>query len=331
MNLGGRRSEKQRVTGHHARGVWGVRDYYTTLERLAEAGTRAKSGYVLLALTAALLATAGLLLNNSVVVIGSMCVAPFLGPSRAVCIGAALGDRKTLFKGLLVQLFGLLILGTGMALITTALLQATVPGIGITPEILLRAMPSTKDAVLTVLVAIMAGAAASLALTADPRIVDRPWGQIIDAMIGVEIAISLIPPASVVGIGLVLHRPDISRGALLLLAVNVLALDIIGSVPVLALRGVRSRWLGLEKALRRTAQATLAAVCGETLAATAIHVTLVSPAHAQLHLTVRLPTGQTLPPSLAQAIAADVREQTDCSSEVTVEMIPCQVYPPPDS
>ena len=54
------------------------------------------------------------------------------------------------------------------------------------------------DLVLTIIIAVGAGAAASLALTADPRIVANPWGQIIDAMIGVEIAISLLPPASVI-------------------------------------------------------------------------------------------------------------------------------------
>ena len=67
--------------------VWDVRNYYTNLEKRAQAGADITLGYVLMVVVAALLATGGLLLNNPAIVIGSMCVAPFLGPSRAVCIG----------------------------------------------------------------------------------------------------------------------------------------------------------------------------------------------------------------------------------------------------
>ena len=88
-------------------GVWEVRNYYTTLERRAKAGAEITYGYVLMVLTSATLATGGLLLDSPAVVIGSMCVAPFLGPSRAVCIGGLFRNRKVLLGGLLKQLFGL--------------------------------------------------------------------------------------------------------------------------------------------------------------------------------------------------------------------------------
>ena len=42
-------------------------------------------GYVLMVLASAAMATGGLLTNNPAVVIGSMCVAPFLGP-RGPCV-----------------------------------------------------------------------------------------------------------------------------------------------------------------------------------------------------------------------------------------------------
>jgi hypothetical protein len=84
---------KERVSGIHWRwaqrrfGIWGVRDYYTLLEQMASEGAEITFGYVLMILAAALLATAGLLLNSPAAIIGAMCVAPFLGPSRAVCSG----------------------------------------------------------------------------------------------------------------------------------------------------------------------------------------------------------------------------------------------------
>lgn len=307
-------------------GVWEVRDYYTTLEQRAKAGAEVTFGYVLMVVVSAIMTTGGLLLNSPAVVIGSMCVAPFLGPSRAVCIGGLFRNRRVFLGGLAKQLFGLLIVGAGIAYALTALLKVSVPGVEITPEVLLRAMPTARDAVLSVLIAVSAGAAASLALSADPRIVETPWGQVIDAMIGVEIAISLIPPASVVGIGLAFGRLGISRNALLLLLVNVLGLDIFGSMLMLALRGIRVRYLVLEKAIRQVAESALAASPGVTPVGSTINVTLLSDAVANVHVTVRNRAGETVPAALAQTIATDIRNRTGCRSEVTVETIPTQTY-----
>jgi uncharacterized membrane protein len=86
--------------------VWGVRDYYTTLEQRARAGAEVTFGYILMVAASAVLATGGLLLNSPAVVIGSMCVAPFLGPSRAVCIGGLFRNRGVFLRGLVKQLFG---------------------------------------------------------------------------------------------------------------------------------------------------------------------------------------------------------------------------------
>ena len=115
----------------------------------------------------------GLLLNSPAVVIGSMCVAPFLGPSRAVCIGAVFRDGKTVLGGLVKQLLGLFVVGAGLAFVTTVLLRSRVPGVEITPEILVRAMRTAPEAVLSVLIAVTAGAAASLALVwVNRRVID---------------------------------------------------------------------------------------------------------------------------------------------------------------
>ena len=307
-------------------GVWEVQDYYTMLEQRARAGAEITFGYILMTLASAALATGGLLLNSPAVVIGSMCVAPFLGPARAVCIGGLFRNRRVFLGGLVKQLFGLFIIGAGMAFFITALLRASVPEVGITPEILLRAMPTTRDMVLSVLIAVAAGAAASLALTANPRVVETPLGQIFDAAIGVEIAISLIPPASVVGIGLAFGRLDISHNAFLLLMVNVLGLDIVGSMLVLALSGVQAQYLVLEKAIHQAAEYTLAAVPGTTPRGSTIHVTLLSPNVVNVHVAVRNQAGEAIPASLAQTIATEIKDRTGCRSEVTVEIIPSQTY-----
>ena len=310
----------------HRFGVWGVRDYYTLLEQMAKEGADFTFGYVLMILAAGLLATTGLLLDSPTVIIGAMCVAPFLTPSRSVCIGALFRNWRTFLGGVLKQVLGLLMVGTVIAYVITMVLRANVPGVEITQEILLRSMSTTRDVVLTVMVAVGAGAAASLALTADPRIVAKPWGQIIDAMIGVEIAISLLPPACVIGIGLAFGRPDISRNAFWLLVVNVLGLDFLGSTLMLLLRGVRSRYLVLEKAVRKMVEDTVAANLDASQGRTMVSVVLLSDVTANIHATVHSTMDSPLPESLAQTVVSQVTAQTGCRSRVTLEKIPCRTY-----
>ena len=212
MALGDRLRRVRWTLGRQWFSVWDVRNYYTVLEARAIAGADMSFGFFLMALAAAVLATAGLLLDNVTVIIGSMCVAPYLGPSRAVCIGGLFRNWRVTARGLVKQLVGLMLVGAGTAYALTAALQAGIPGVTVTGEIMLRAMPTVHHVVLSVVVAAAAGAAASLALSADPRVVETPWGEIFDAVIGVEIAISLIPPACVVGIGLAFGQlPDMLR------------------------------------------------------------------------------------------------------------------------
>jgi uncharacterized membrane protein len=64
---------------------------------------------------------------------------------------------------------------------------------------------------------------------------------VIDAVIGVEIAISLVPPAAVIGIGPALGLPGHSLNAFYLMLPNVAGLDTIGSLTILLIRGIRRR------------------------------------------------------------------------------------------
>lgn len=307
-------------------GVWEVKDYFTNLEQRALSGAKINMGFVLMVVASAILATGGLLINNAAVIIGSMCVAPFLGPSRAVCIGGLFRNRKIFLGGLLKQLFGLLIIGAGVAYAITALLRASVPGVEITSEILLRSMPTTRDVILSIMIAVAAGMTASLSLTADPSIVETPWGQVFDAVIGVEIAISLIPPAAVVGIGLAFGAPEISRNAFLLLLVNVLGLDIFGSMLMLTVRGIKRKYLDLEKKIRVVAESALAAAPGVTALGSTIHVTLLADTAAKVNITVHRLVADQVPDSLAENISALIQEKVGCRSEVSVELIPTQMY-----
>ena len=307
-------------------GVWGVRDYYTRLDQIAEDGAKMTHGYILMVLASASMATGGLLIDSSAIVIGSMCVAPFLGPSRAVCIGGIFRNRKIFLGGLTKQFFGLLILGSGVAYIITALLKYSLPGVEVTHEILIRSMPNKLNLVLSVFIAISAEIAASLAIAAEPHTTDARWGEVIDAVIGVEIAISLIPPASVIGISLALGRLNIGWHAFSLLMVNILGLDIFGSMLMLWLHGVRVSYRAMETTIRRSVESSLAAALGAIPLANTINVTLLGPAAAKVHITVRHKVGETHLADLARAIGDEINNRLGYRSEVMVETIPCQTY-----
>jgi len=183
-----------------------------------------------------------------------------------------------------------------------------------------------RDVVLSATIAVSAGAAASLALVAQPHLVETPWGQVIDAIIGVEIAISLVPPAAVIGIGLVLGNPEHSLNAFYLLMLNVIGLDLVGSVAILAIRGVRRRHLLTEKALRSSVAQTLDVVPGFVSVGSTVDVTLLSERDACIDVVVRRQFGGEVPESLARTIAGDLAENAGCRSDVTVEVVPLMTH-----
>lgn len=303
-------------------GIWGIRNYYTTLEERAIAGAVISPGYLAMTMAAAGLATAGLLLNSPAAIIGSMCVAPFMAPSRAVCIGTIYGKADVVFRGLLKQVGGLLLIGSVIAYALTSLLQNMLGGYTITPEIALRAIPTSQDFALNLIIAISAGAAASLALTAEPHRVESPWGQVLDAVIGVEIAVSLLPPAAVVGIGFAFGDLEIATRALLLMLLNIVGLNILGSGLILVLRGIRRRFLDQEKTVREVTASTIERVPGFIDEGSTIDVTLLSKNEALINVILRRHFGGEVPKTLAATIAEDVETRTGCKSDITVDVIP---------
>jgi uncharacterized hydrophobic protein (TIGR00271 family) len=303
-------------------GIWGIPNYHTTLERRAVAGGAITSGYLAMVVAATVMATAGLLLNSAAAVIGSMCVAPFMAPSRAVCIGALFRNRAVFFGGIVKQFVGLLVIGACVAALITAGLRQYFPGIDITPEIALRAMPTSRDVALSVLIAVSAGAAASLALITQPSTIERPWGQVIDAVIGVQVAISLIPPAAVIGIGWALGSPEHSWNAFGLLLLNVIGLDVVGSITILVIRGVRRRHLELEKSIRETVALILHDVPGFIPIGSTVNVTLLGEKDALVDVILRRSFGGNIPGTLAATISDDILEKTFCRANISVEVIP---------
>lgn len=166
--------------------------------------------YAVLALIAAVIASAGLLLNSAAVIIGAMLVAPLMQPLLAFAIGLTTGRVDLLRRGVVTLTVGVLI-----ALIVGFVLGKIVAVDSPTAEMLARANPSLLD----MTVAFAAGLIASFATARR----DIPA-----ALAGVAIAAALMPPLSTVGLALGLGDLDLALGAGLLFNVNIVCIVLAG-------------------------------------------------------------------------------------------------------
>lgn len=305
--------------------VNGVSNFYLRLEHLSEEGAEFTSGYFILVTVSVLLATGGLLVNSIPVIIGSMCIAPFIGPSRAICIGVIYRKWNTVWRGLAKQLIGILVIGPPFAFLITLAFLRVAPEITATPTIIQRTIPTLISVYLAIFVALASGAAASLALTASHKIVSESRQQLLEVIIGTEIAISLIPAAAVVGIELAFGRAYMAVQALSLLFINLVCLDFITSIPVLYFRGVRLEHLRIEKKIRDVAKKTINDIVEDVEIIT--EVVFQSDKKTNVIVQVRIAgIHSDVVPLFAKNISESIKKETGFSNSVKVTIVPTSTY-----
>lgn len=155
------------------------------------------------------IATLGLINDSPAVIIGAMVVAPLMSPILGVGLGSITADAR-----LARDSASALVRGAVIAVLLAALLTLSniylpfVPSLAEIPgEILSRTQPTPND----LIIALAGGLAAAYALS-------QP--HLSAALPGVAIATALMPPLSVIGIGIALGRWDIAGGATLLFLTN---------------------------------------------------------------------------------------------------------------
>ena len=203
--------------------------------------------------------------------------------------------------------------------------QQFAPSITVTTTIIARTFPTLTSLYLSSFVAIASGIAASLALVAKPKLVSLPIQQLLDVMIGAEIAVSLIPPAAVVGIGFALNQPEISFQALGLLAINVICLDFVAMLA-LHLRGVGLKPLQLEKKIREITEKIVNDTVG---ASEEISTDVILQSKKKIEVFVRLEASEGQCESsqlLAERISAEINKETGISNKVKIIAFPICVY-----
>lgn len=192
---------------------------------------RIDRNFLTFVLLSSVVAAIGLIKDNVAVVIGAMVVAPLLGPNLAFTLGAALGDRKLMGQAMVTNVAGI-----SLSLLVCMLIGLIWPINLQSRELMTRTDVGFDGAVL----AFAAGVAAAVSITT----------RLSSALVGVMVAVALLPPTAVLGLMIGSGHTQLALGAAMLLAVNIVCLNLAAQITF-ALRGVKPRtWFEKQAAQR---------------------------------------------------------------------------------
>lgn len=189
--------------------------------------------FVVMVILSSIVASIGILRNNVVFIIGAMVIAPVLGPNVALSFATTLGDLSLSRKAIQVIAVG----------IFTALASSLLLGIVFKvdpdiPELLSRTEVSLGDVVL----ALAAGSAAAFSFSSG----------LLSALIGVMVAVALLPPLVTLGILIGSGHWELALGSLLLFLINLICVNLAGVVTFIA-QGIRPlTWWEADRAKKAT-------------------------------------------------------------------------------
>lgn len=164
--------------------------------------------YLILIIGSCAIATFGLLSNSTAVIIGAMIIAPLMLPIRGLAFGALVGNVNLFRQGIVAVL-----LGTFLALLISYTIGwlVNLPSFG--TEVLFRSKPTLLD----LGIAVAAGGISGYA---------KVNSKISASVAGTAIAVALMPPICVIGLGLAKSDLSLSLGATLLYLTNLLGITL---------------------------------------------------------------------------------------------------------
>lgn len=196
---------------------------------------------------ASIIASMGVVTDSTAVVIGAMLIAPLMTPLMGMALSLVMGWPRRLVRSTSIAVGGIAVaIGVGLLIgvIVPALIDTST-----NTQILGRASPTTLD----LIIALAAGAAGAYGLS-------RP--DVSDSLPGVAIAISLVPPLTVVGIAWSQGDWAAGNGALLLFSTNMLAILAMGGVTFILTGIAPIQRVAANQHRIRTSIASLAAAGG---------------------------------------------------------------------
>lgn len=173
--------------------------------------------YGVLMILSVLLATTGLYANSSPVIIGAMILSPLMSPIVSLSMGTIRLEPTLLYKSAKTLFFGVV-----LALIFSSIYTLLIPLKQITPEMASRLHPQLLD----LFVAIISGIAGAYANAKE---------EVAKSLAGVAIAVALVPPLSVTGIGIGLMNLEVISGSFLLFMTNLIGIVLSASLTFVVL------------------------------------------------------------------------------------------------
>ncbi|WP_339914225.1 TIGR00341 family protein [uncultured Brevundimonas sp.] len=179
-----------------------------------EESIRLRASFLLTVLVSALIAGLGMRSGQTAIVIGAMVIAPFLGPSIGMAMAATIGDHGLGRRASLALVIGAVTCVAFMTLVGGIIkIDPTVP------ELLSRTRVSPADVVL----ALASGSAGVIAFSRGSA----------SSLIGVMIAVALVPPLAAAGLLYGSGNGHLSLGALILFATNLVCINVAGILTFL--------------------------------------------------------------------------------------------------
>ncbi len=192
--------------------------------------------YLAMVVLSTIVAAIGLYYNSVAIIIGAMVIAPLLGPNMAMALATTLGDLPLLWRALKTSLAGI---GTAMAL--SAILGVLLQVNPASPELASRNAVALGD----IAVALASGAAGALAFTTG----------VSATLIGVMVAVALLPPLVTFGLLLGGGHMASATGALSLFLMNLICVNLAG-VTTFLVQGIRpATWWEKDRAVKATRNA----------------------------------------------------------------------------
>jgi uncharacterized hydrophobic protein (TIGR00341 family) len=187
--------------------------------------------YVVMVILSTIVASLGVMRDSTAVVIGAMVIAPLLAPNVGMALATVLADKELGFKALRTNFLGL-----AVALVISFTLGLLLTVDSSVQEISMR----TEVALSDIALALASGAAGVLAYTLGMSA----------AVIGVMVAVALLPPLVTAGLLLGNGEYELAFYAFILVLTNVICVNLAANATFI-LQGIRPRtWYESARAKR---------------------------------------------------------------------------------
>lgn len=189
--------------------------------------------YLIMAVLSTIVATVGLYHNSAAIIIGAMVIAPLLGPNIALAFAATVGDFSLLKQASLTVLIGVLV--------TLALSMIIGVVVHVDPKVTEVASRTRVD-LGDIAVGLASGCAGTLAFTTGASAM----------LIGVMVAVALLPPLATFGMLLGDGQIELAMGAFALFMMYLVCVNL-ASVTTFLVQGIHpATWWEKERAAKST-------------------------------------------------------------------------------